>query len=408
MNRKITGFLCVIILGLLLMNIPMFQAYAAPEPTISVEPELNMFSTEDTSVGDNFTVNVNVADFVDPGLYAYEFKLKYDNTLLKATAWALPEGHFLTPAEGEMPIYLVPASGIYQEDGYVLVAITLQGDAVGKTGAGTMATVTFEITQAPSPTEAVSCDLELRELVFADPEIEDIVVTPEHGYYEFSPPKPSVYLSVEPSIAGAVEVGDEVVVAIMINEVEEEIRLIAVQWRLYFNTTLLSVTDVTEGGFFKNWAETAGLNPDDVFFWWLQEDDYAVSFTIYAEFVENPPTVFPEGSGTLATITFNATYKPETGRATCDLLLDEEFVLLLDIDENVIPYHHLEHGGYQMPIKPGDLNMDGKVDILDIGIFAKAYGSYPGHPRWDPFADLVRDKSINILDVVTIAKNFGS
>jgi hypothetical protein len=47
------------------------------------------------------------------------------------------------------------------------------------------------------------------------------------------------------------------------------------------------------------------------------------------------------------------------------------------------------------------------VDILDIGIFGKAYGSYPGHPRWNSLADVVRDKVINILDVVTIARNFG-
>jgi hypothetical protein len=81
--------------------------------------------------------------------------------------------------------------------------------------------------------------------------------------------------------------------------------------------------------------------------------------------------------------------------------------MLIDVDENVIPYHHLENGVYSIPIKLGDLNFDGKVDILDIGIFGKAYGSYPGHPRWNSLADVVRDKVINILDVVMIAKNFG-
>jgi parallel beta-helix repeat protein len=55
----------------------------------------------------------------------------------------------------------------------------------------------------------------------------------------------------------------------------------------------------------------------------------------------------------------------------------------------------------------GDLNNDGVVNILDISIFGKAYGSYPGHSRWNPTADLDGNGVINILDGVIIAKNFG-
>jgi len=53
-----------------------------------------------------------------------------------------------------------------------------------------------------------------------------------------------------------------------------------------------------------------------------------------------------------------------------------------------------------------DLNEDGKVDILDLAVVCKAYGSYPGHPRWNPKADIILDLIINILDVVKIAKVF--
>jgi parallel beta-helix repeat protein len=55
----------------------------------------------------------------------------------------------------------------------------------------------------------------------------------------------------------------------------------------------------------------------------------------------------------------------------------------------------------------GDLNNDGVVNILDMAIFGKAYGSYPGHPRWNPAADLDGNGIINILDCCIIAKNFG-
>jgi hypothetical protein len=55
----------------------------------------------------------------------------------------------------------------------------------------------------------------------------------------------------------------------------------------------------------------------------------------------------------------------------------------------------------------GDVNSDGVVDIRDIAIFGKAFGFYPGHPRWNPAADLDGNGIINILDGVKIAKNFG-
>jgi len=55
---------------------------------------------------------------------------------------------------------------------------------------------------------------------------------------------------------------------------------------------------------------------------------------------------------------------------------------------------------------PGDLNDDGKVDIRDVLVVAVAFGSYPGHLRWNPTADINKDNRVNILDIVFIAKNF--
>jgi hypothetical protein len=34
---------------------------------------------------------------------------------------------------------------------------------------------------------------------------------------------------------------------------------------------------------------------------------------------------------------------------------------------------------------PGDLNMDGKVDLKDIVLAARAFGEFPGRPRWNPW-----------------------
>jgi thermitase len=55
----------------------------------------------------------------------------------------------------------------------------------------------------------------------------------------------------------------------------------------------------------------------------------------------------------------------------------------------------------------GDINGDGIVDIFDIALAAKAFGSYPGHPRWNLEADINSDGVVDIVDIATIAKNFG-
>jgi len=59
------------------------------------------------------------------------------------------------------------------------------------------------------------------------------------------------------------------------------------------------------------------------------------------------------------------------------------------------------------PLLVGDLDNDGKVGLQDLYEAALAFGSYPGHSRWNPIADINKDNKTNIVDLVLIAKNFG-
>jgi len=47
------------------------------------------------------------------------------------------------------------------------------------------------------------------------------------------------------------------------------------------------------------------------------------------------------------------------------------------------------------------------VDMKDIRGAAKCFGAYPGHPRWNPQADMVPDFVVDMRDIRAIAKNFG-
>jgi len=54
-----------------------------------------------------------------------------------------------------------------------------------------------------------------------------------------------------------------------------------------------------------------------------------------------------------------------------------------------------------------DLNYDFKIDILDVAMAAKAFGSGPFQPRWDSSADVNDDYKVDIKDIAEIAKKFG-
>jgi parallel beta-helix repeat protein len=55
-----------------------------------------------------------------------------------------------------------------------------------------------------------------------------------------------------------------------------------------------------------------------------------------------------------------------------------------------------------------DLNDDGKVSLADLILLAQAYGSKPGNPNWNPFADIAPPYGIiSLTDLVTMAMHYG-
>jgi len=57
---------------------------------------------------------------------------------------------------------------------------------------------------------------------------------------------------------------------------------------------------------------------------------------------------------------------------------------------------------------PTDLNGDGAVDIMDLAIVAKAYGTTPVDEDWNPIADVAEPYGeIDIVDIATVAKDYG-
>jgi len=63
--------------------------------------------------------------------------------------------------------------------------------------------------------------------------------------------------------------------------------------------------------------------------------------------------------------------------------------------------------GWVTVTTPGDINGDYKVDIQDLVLLAKAYGSTPSSPNWNPNADIAGDGIVNLRDLTILALHYG-
>jgi parallel beta-helix repeat protein len=95
----------------------------------------------------------------------------------------------------------------------------------------------------------------------------------------------------------------------------------------------------------------------------------------------------------------NGQYQNESGS---DGVGDSPYI----IDANNIDSYPLMHPWASQALST-DINDDGKVNILDITIVAKAFGSKQGEPAYKEAADLDKNGQINIIDISMIAKDFG-
>jgi parallel beta-helix repeat protein len=222
-------------------------------------------------------------------------------------------------------------------------------------------------------------------------------------------PAPPPTISVDPQVIQAQMLNKTFSINITINDLSVGYKAVGMQFRLCYNNTLLQFVNVTQGPFMKD----TRWNLEGTWFISIVEDDPIYGPNVLVGMMLWPNSTgywnaYPSGSGVLATITFKIIYQErglEKPPLTCGLTLNETMIINDEIKE--VP-HNLLHGLYEIyPTNIGDINYDGKVDMKDIGAVARAFGEFPGRPRWNPAYDINGDNKIDMRDIATVARNFG-
>jgi len=338
------------------------------------------------SYGTIFTAYIKILNVVE--LYGFEFKLYWNTSLLDLV------GINITSPSVWGTNYFVGVNDTREDLGRYWLAVAALNPAPSFNGSTTIAKLTFKITYDPIYPNNVTSALNLTDTELSDREANPISHAAYDGEYWCYATKPR--LEAKPSTYTAKTLGEKFSVNITVANV---VNHYSFEFQLSYNTTLLDATGVAIGGFLNPpYRITKQIIDDSAGLIWLSVESQA-------------PAPSTNGSGTLATVTFmvpmdSGIWHKGFTPLECDLHLSG--TILKTNGEVTVPHDTTDpsfHYVY-MPI-PGDLNSDGTVNIFDLRIVAKAFGSKPGDPYWDPRADLNRDDRISILDLVLVAINYG-
>jgi hypothetical protein len=396
-----------------------------------------------TEVNNEFLINVSIANVTD--LYGWEFKIKWNSTLLDARN--VTEGTFLkTQSETFFVI------DINNTAGYIRAACTLIGDIPGVNGSGTLATIEYYV---ETPGE---CVLDLYDTKLVNSTEQPIGHNINDGYFSSVLHDISItQVRVSPT---TVFIGElvEINVSVLNEGTAQEIFNLTA----YVDSTIIGLESVL----LDNNASTI------VTFSWdtqgFTKGDYLISAVASVVLGESDTTdntkSAPElvkllspnhdvtvskvelyknvvGEGFVVNVTvsvknygdfdenFNVTtYVNETTIDTRNINLisgsNTKFTLLWNTTGFAKGNYTVSAYAWPVPNETdtsdnnftdgwiivtliGDVNGDFIVDLKDVYAVAVAYGSYPGHPRWNPNLDINDDNTIDLKDYYATVLNYG-
>jgi hypothetical protein len=162
--------------------------------------------------------------------------------------------------------------------------------------------------------------------------------------------EPTPTLTIEPAGYTARIIGETFDANVTINDMRADLRLVMPQFRVQYDNTTLEVVDVEEGPFLKQFGNAA--EPPYTFFINIADASPEYGPNVLVGILILPDengtwNNFPEGSGTLATITFRAIKQTAAPESSISSMLTLNDTLLVDDSIGEIP-HETVNGQYQM------------------------------------------------------------
>jgi len=339
-----------------------------------------------TGLNKTFEVKITLANV--KLLYGFGFKLKWNTTLLSLTYASYSE------LWGAYPNTYPWQNTINNTIGEYHLAVSGTGDVPSFNGNATLATLSFNITSEPVYPNNFTSDLALVETLLTSTknltEPEPILHVVYNGTYMCNYTLPKIALGQPIYIVERtprdLETGETKKFDVDIN-VTNVINLEAFEFNFTYDPSLLKVDKI----FVDYTSYYIGVNSGSVF--------------VHVEGIS--PLV--NGTAKLATIKFKVAHgfvwNTVNRSRSCDLAFS---YTNLTAPGNTPIEHDAINGTYIYKPVPGDLDLSGEVDILDLSAAAKAFGLKSTDPSWNVywFADVYVDDVINILDIVLIARNF--
>jgi len=156
----------------------------------------------------------------------------------------------------------------------------------------------------------------------------------EHGRYVITVAPPP-WLSVTPKEQTLEEIGESFDLNVAINELDAGFRMVGAELRIHYDTSVLETSEewITEGtdNIMREVADRIG---EGLFFQAYVQEDYGLIGIIILPLPNGTWPYFPEGTGLLATIKFEAITQLETEDLETEVRIGD--VLLADADAKVI------------------------------------------------------------------------
>jgi hypothetical protein len=343
MGEMNTKYLALILICGMLTSLAAFQRVNAQVTAIYADPAL----VQDITIGDTFTVNFSVSDVVN--LFTWQVLLLFNASVLACTnvQYAATGGIFA--GHGTIPV----TPTIDNETGLIIHGASLVGADV-VSGSGILVQATFKVLAIGKSGLNFSRPYGA-DTFLLNGDLDEIPVTITDGFFTNVP----------------------------------------------IPTRDVAVTNLAVSKNFPRQGENLTIDAT-VLNNGTEPESFNVNIYVDDVLINTQGVVLASGESTVVTFTWNtssATLAAHTIKAEAEAVPDET---KLDNNAMTKTITVLSSEGLLT-----DLNGDGKVDMMDIAQAAFAFGSSPGHPRWNPAADINGDGKVDLRDIILVAKDFG-